>query len=323
MYQLYPPIFIVNEETNFPDSWEVFCCKLLNLENKTSRIIRRLPPENGVDLFFPDSKIAYQCKSVETGLTAGFNLTKIKSSYDSALTIKSSLGWTSYVVCVNTELTGTQEENFKKELPGVTILTKSYWTTLCQKFSAEVQENFRRIISIHPQTLEQKITNGFFNDYSDKLKLLLASDSFELLFYSNRHNSVYRIPVSKDFKLTDLLHILKGIFKLPPATEFSGGVNVSISYSIVHNDKKVPLNQTLRESGIDENSIVTLWLTMSYRQDDKTATSTTMQMITLDTMKRALNPVQYALDDYKALISKSFIKADNELLQNTNDTSTD
>lgn len=256
-----------------------------------------------------------------TGLTAGFNLTKIKSSYDSALTIKSSLGWTKYVVCINSELTGTQEENFKKELPEVTILTKSYWKALCQKFSAEVQENFLRIISIHPQTLEQKITNGFYNDYSDKLKLLLASDSFELLFYSNRHNSVYRIPVSKEFKLTDLLHILKGIFKLPPATEFSGGIKVSISYSIINNDEKVPLNQTLRESGIDENSIITLWLTMSYRQDDKTASSTTMQMMTTEIMARALNPVQYALNDYKALISKSFLSADNELLQDRNDTS--
>ena len=121
MYQLNPPIFVVNEETNFPDSWEVFCCKLLNLENKTSNIVRRLPPENGVDLFFPDSKIAYQCKSVETGLRSGFNFTKIKNSFESALTIKSSLGWTKYVVCINTDLTGTQEENFKKEILLFTI----------------------------------------------------------------------------------------------------------------------------------------------------------------------------------------------------------
>lgn len=324
MYQLYPPIFIVNEETNFPDSWEVFCCKLLNLENNTSHIVRRLPPENGVDLFFADSKVAYQCKSVETGLTSGFNLTKIKSSYDSALTIKSSLGWTKYVVCINTELTGTQEENFKKELPEVTILTKSYWTTLCQKFPTAVQENFRKIIPIHPQTVEQKIQNGFYNDYSNKLKTLLRSGSFDLLFYSNRHNSVYRIPVTKDFKVNDLLHILRGIFNLPKATEFSGGVNVSISYSIIHNDKKVTLNQTIGEAGIDENSIITFWLKMVYSQkDSKGATSITMQMMTMETMKRAANPVQYALDDYKNLISRSFINADKQILQNGNDTTSD
>ena len=161
MYQLYPPIFIVPEETSFADSWEVFCCKLLNLENKTSEIVRRLPPENGVDLFYSDKKIAYQCKSVETGLTSGFNLTKIKTSYESALSIKNILGWTKYVVCINTELTGAQQENFSKELPGVTILTKSYWTSLCERYPTAVQENFKKIIPIKRQTVEEKIQNSF------------------------------------------------------------------------------------------------------------------------------------------------------------------
>src|SRR5690349_4350784 len=138
MYQFFPPIFIVPEESNFPDSWEVFCCKLLNLENRTSSIHRRLPPESGVDLYYPEKKIAYQCKSVDTGLTTGFNLTKIKNSYNSALIIKSSLGWEKYVVCVNTELTGAQQENFARELPDVVILTKSFWISLCEKFPTAV-----------------------------------------------------------------------------------------------------------------------------------------------------------------------------------------
>jgi len=323
MYQLYPPIFIVNEETNFPDSWEVFCCKLLNLENKTSDIVRRLPPESGVDLFYPGKKIAFQCKSVETGLTSGFNLTKIKSSYNSALTIKTSLGWTDYVVCVNTELTGAQQENFSKALPNATILTKSYWTTLCEKFPTAVQENFRRIIPIKPQTMEEKIQNGFVDSYSKKLKAMLQTDCFDLLLYSNRHNTVYRLPVSSDFKVSDLLHILRNIFNLPKPTQFSGGVEVALSYSIVHNDKQVTLSKTIGEAGIDKNSVITFWLTMQYSKDDKVAQSTTMQMITMETMRRAANPVQYALDDYKVLISRSFTNADNELLQNRNDTYSD
>jgi hypothetical protein len=315
MYQFYPPFFIVNEETNFPDSWEVFCCKLLNLENKTSNIIRRLPPENGVDLFFPHNKIAYQCKSVETGLTSGFNLTKIRNSYESALTIKSTLGWEKYVVCVNTDLTGTQYDNFTRALPNVTILTKSYWTNLCQKFSVAVQENFRKLITISSKVVEERITENFYSNYSDSLKSLLKKDQFDLIFYSNRHDSVYRIPVSKKFKINDLLHILRGIFKLPPAKKFSGGVEVSISYSIVNNDKKVPLNKTIEEAGIDENSVITLWLTMIYSENNERASSLTKQMITQNTMKRIDNPVDYALDEYKSLITQIFIKADEELLR--------
>jgi hypothetical protein len=315
MYIFYPPFFVVNGEANFSDSWEEFCCKLLNLENKTSSIVRRLPPENGVDLFFPDEKIAYQCKSIEMGLTSGFNLTKIKDSYNSALKIKSSLGWDKYVVCINIDLTGKQSENFKQELSDVTILTKSYWTSLCNKFPTMVYDDFRRLIPISPRKVEEKITDIFHPDYSDNLKALLKSDSFDLLFYSNRHYSPYKILVSKKFKVKDLLDILMDFFKFPPAIEFSEGVEFSILYSIVFNDRKIPLNQTLEESGIDKNSIITLWLTMTYSQDNKKITETTMQALTTDSMKRTMDPVRYALEEYKALISNSFVNADNQLLQ--------
>jgi len=316
LYKFYPPFFIVNEETSFSDSWEVFCCNLLNIENNTSNIVRRLPPECGVDLFFADQKIAYQCKSVESGLTSGFNLTKIKESYNSALMIKTSLGWEKYIVCINTDLSGTQMENFKRELPDVSILTKSYWTTLCNKYPSMVQENFRRFIPIQPKTVEEKITDRFKSSYSDHLQTLLNVNSFDLLFYSNRHSSVYSIPVSKDFKISDLLNILRSIFKLPPPTEFSGGVEVSISYSIIFNGKKIPLEKTISDSGIDDSSYITFWLTMTYSQNNEKATSTTMQFMAIDLTKQTMNPVHYALEDYKALISNSFKNADKQLLQN-------
>ena len=312
MYQLYPPFFVVNEETNFPDSWEIFCCKLLNLKNKTSNIIRRLPPESGVDLFFAEEKTAYQCKSIENCLTSGFNITKIKESYNAALNIKSSLGWDKYAVCLNIDLTGVQEANLKRELPNVIILTKSYWINLCNKFPIAVQENFRHLIPIPQKTVEEKIADVFYSNYSDHLKKLLETDRFDLLFYSNRHNSVYRIPVSKKFKVDDLLYILRGIFKLPPPREFNDGIEVSISYSIVFNDNKIPLDRTIEESGINENSFITLWLTMVYSQNNETARSNTMQLL----IKMPKNSVQDALEKYKELISCSFINADNEILCN-------
>jgi len=314
MYQLYPPFFIVNSGTNFPDSWEIFCCKLLNLENKTSSIVRRLPPENGVDLFFPDEKIAYQCKSIENSLTSSFNLTKIKDSYNSALKIKSSLGWDKYIVCINIDLTGTQSENFKRELPNVTILTKSYWINLCNKFKTMVQDDFRMLIPIYPRIVEEKITDGFYPDYSDHLKALLKKNSFDLLFYSKRHNSVYKISISKYFRVKDLLNIFIDIFKLPPAAEFSG-VKVSISYSIVFNDKKIPLDQTIEESGIDKNSIIAFCQTIIYSQDNRETTTDTLQMQNMYSEKRAMDSIHYALENYKVLISNSFINADNQLLQ--------
>ena len=70
--------------------------KFLNCEHKTSGIIRRISPESGVDLFYPLNKTAYQCKSIESGFTGGFNSTRVKDSYRAALSVKSSLGWDKY-----------------------------------------------------------------------------------------------------------------------------------------------------------------------------------------------------------------------------------
>lgn len=314
MYQLYPPIFVVPEETNFPDSWEVFCCKLLNLENKTSEIHRRAPPEDGVDLFYSSKKTAYQCKSIEIGLTSGFNITVIKKSYQSAIAAKKAIGWESYVVCINIDLTGTQISNFKKELPEVQLLQKSYWVTLCEKFNEAVLGNFRKIIPVPPNKIEDKIDDSFYESYSNELKKLLKNDRFDLLLYCNRHSSVYRVPVSKALKLTDLLHILRGIFKLPPPTDFSNGVQVSLSYSIVHQNARLDLNKTIEDTGLTENSIITFFTKITYSQGTERASSTSMEMITLASLKRSLNPVGYALDEYKRMIEEQFRKVDEELL---------
>jgi len=56
---------------------------------------------------------------------------------------------------------------------------------------------------------------------------------------------------------------------------------------------------------------------MTYSKNNETATSNVIQMMTVDSMKRSQNPVHYALEDYKVLISDSFINADEQLLQTT------
>ncbi|HBN90794.1 MAG TPA: hypothetical protein DD408_16665, partial [Rheinheimera sp.] len=66
-YRLVPPFLYVPEEQDFSKAWEFFCCKLLNLSNMTTEIYVRNPPEQGVDIYYPSKKIAYQCKSVEYG----------------------------------------------------------------------------------------------------------------------------------------------------------------------------------------------------------------------------------------------------------------
>ncbi len=50
MIKLFPP-FLFQEETNdFDEVWENFCREILKLENKSDNFIKRIPPENGVDI---------------------------------------------------------------------------------------------------------------------------------------------------------------------------------------------------------------------------------------------------------------------------------
>lgn len=168
-YRLHPPFLYVPEEATFSTAWESFCCKLLNISNATDSIYIRNPPEQGVDLFFPEKGIAYQCKSVESGKSGDFNVTKAVSSWRSALKVQDSLGWKNYTICTNVSISGSAEETLKKEIPGVTILPSSYWINLCEKHSAIVERNFRRLVDIPTNRVLESIRKQFTAIYSSDL----------------------------------------------------------------------------------------------------------------------------------------------------------
>src|SRR5437870_5691049 len=75
-YFFYPPFFEIAPEPSFDQAWESFCCLLLNLEHRTHDIRRRVPPDFGVDLYWPEQRIAYQCKAVLSGHAGDFAVSK-------------------------------------------------------------------------------------------------------------------------------------------------------------------------------------------------------------------------------------------------------
>ena len=143
-HHLYPPLFVTEPQNSFADAWEVFCCEVLNRYKKTDEIRRRKAPENGVDLYWPAEKIAYQCKSVEDSL-GRFSVTKAVESIRSAKTIRKELPWERYVVCSNVDITGPQETKLKEELPEVELLTPSFWMSRCREQSQYLRERFLRL----------------------------------------------------------------------------------------------------------------------------------------------------------------------------------
>ena len=144
---LYPPFFGTEPQNSFADAWEVFCCDVLNRHEKTTQIRQRRPPENGVDLIWREKKVAYQCKSVESGRTGDFNVTKAVESMKAAVAHRDEIGWKQYVICTNVELTGNQETNLRQASEEADVelglLTPSFWVPRCHEQWWKVQGRFR------------------------------------------------------------------------------------------------------------------------------------------------------------------------------------
>jgi hypothetical protein len=273
----------VPEEQDFSKAWELFCCKLLNLSNMTTEIYVRNPPEQGVDIYYPSKKIAYQCKSVESGKSGDFNVTKVVESIEAAKRIQAKLGWEKYVLCVNVAISGAAEATLKKALPDIEILPYSHWVGLCEANPVEVERNFRRLIEVPRAKVLDAIHNRFLDHYSDQLKEKVENKSFDVFLYSNRHDTAYRVPVSEDFSCRDLLGIFREFFRLPESDRISlEGIDVSLSHAVVFNGRKVPLSVSLKDAGIAHGSVITYWTTIIWKDAEAKFEGDVIHMMTSD-----------------------------------------
>jgi hypothetical protein len=181
----------------------------------------RSPPEQGVDLYYPSKKIAYQCKSVESGKSGDFNVTKAVESIEAAKRVKVDVGWERYTLCTNVAISGASEATLKRALPNIEILPNSYWTQLCERYQVEVERNFRQLLELPRTKILEAISNRFVDNYSDQLAEKLEQDSFDVFSHSNRNDTTYRVPVSGDFTCGDILPIFREFFKLPESKKIS------------------------------------------------------------------------------------------------------
>lgn len=308
-YRLQPPFLYVAEQQDFSKAWEHFCCKLLNLKNKTNEIYVRNPPEQGVDLYYPSQKIAYQCKSIESGKSGDFNATKVVESIKAAKRIKKELGWEKYYLCVNVAISGTAEETIKKALPDIKILPNSHWVDLCENNAVEVERNFRRLVDVPRAKVLEAINDSFVPYYSDQLKKKVEADSFDIFLYTNRHDTAYRVPVAAEFTISELINIFQKFFKLPGPTDItSEGIRVSLSHSIVFNGKPIPLAETLKEVGITHGSIITYWTKVLWKDTENEFNGNFIHMMTSDTIDRMLKPKNQRRDAAISIFENNFLR---------------
>ncbi|WP_047984594.1 ubiquitin family protein [Ornithinibacillus californiensis] len=314
-YKLYPPFLKVPEEEDFSDVWESFCFKLLCLERSQNNIHRRNPPEQGVDIFDSTDKIAYQCKSVESGKSGDFNVTQAINSLKSALAIKSQLGWKDYVLCTNVLVSGTSEKKLKEVYPDIIIKSKNNWDLLCEKYNTEVERNFNILIEIPSQKLLSSVKESFLDHYTDKLLSKLNNKEIEIFLYSNRYESIYKIQVSPEFTIKDLLNIIRGFFKFPESRELIyDDIRVSLKHSIVFNKRKQTLSKTLGEIGITQGDVITYWTTIVW-EDQYKFRSDVINNLTLNRLNKSERKDK-AIELYKKEIKKRMIEIDSNLTNN-------
>ncbi len=317
-HRLTPPFLVVPEQQDFPDAWEHFCCKLLNLARGTARIYVRQPPEQGIDLYDPETRTAYQCKSVESGKSGDFNAAHAVQSIESAQRVQADLGWENYALCTNVAVTGTAEATLKKALKDIEILPSSHWVQLCERFPLETERNFRQLLEVPRARVFDALHDVFRDHYASHLHQRLDESAFDVLLYSNRHDTVYRLQVCDDFKIQDLLALLRSFFRLPSSMDISAqGMHISLSYAIVSNGRKLPLAHTVKEAGINEGSVLTYWVTMRWKDVQGDFEGNVMQLATIpsfDPRSSVGERRRRAMSEYGSIIVKRFEEFEASLI---------
>lgn len=180
MINLFPP-YLSQEGYDFNKVWELFCFQALSLHCNykiENPLEIREAPDNGIDIFDKKTKIAYQCKSTESGNSNGHNLTKIVSSYNEALKVKDELSWEKYIICVNYELNDELVRNIKEKIQNVEVFDKSFFNQIAKKEFNTLKRNFKFVIPLSNERIHNTISRGFVASYSQELKQALKDNKY-------------------------------------------------------------------------------------------------------------------------------------------------
>lgn len=316
-YYLYPPFFRIEPQMSFSKAWEDFCCRLLNLEYKTTDIYIRTPPDRGVDLFWPAEGIAYQCKAVESGLTGNFQTAHVKKSLKQALDYQAQIGWRQYALCTNVDLTGPQEETLLQIYPTMKILRCGYWTELCRRFHEQIADRFQLLIPVAPMHIQQAvqdINQLYLRTYLPQMQEYLQEQLTPILLYSDKYKHIFEFSIPSTFTAHEIMLMLRGLFKLPsPKYMREHNMTVSLEHSLHINNKEILPQQKLSELQTGDSPLVTLWKTIVWSDDGRKTQTTDLEgAFRKPTPRRKMplyGPERLALEQYMQEIDKAIDQA--------------
>jgi hypothetical protein len=319
-YHLYPPFFEIAPETSFDSAWEAFCEGILQLENNAPKIRRRTAPDYGVDIYWEEEKIAYQCKSaVYSGRPGDFPVGEAIKSLKTALVNKGKIGWEKYVICTNIDITGVQEEKIKEIYSDVEFLTSGYWSGVCRRHKEFVADRFRQLVRVSENTLVKEIKAAFYQSYITELEEKFADETIKLFVISNRCKAIFEVPVAPKMTVMDLIEILRKLFILPAShTHTDTQITTSLSYKLMVNNKGVALNSILGET-VEDEDLITLWTTIVWRDAEGETRRDIMEHITHNSLQwKSMNKTERensAIAKYEQFIDEAFERAIENILK--------
>lgn len=256
IYELYPPFIYIPEECNFADQWEEFCLRLLKLDNKTNDIERRKAPESGIDLYYNEKKIAYQCKCNLYGTRV--NVTKIIDSLKVALSQRDEEKWTKYIICTNENLTGSQIKKIRSICKDVEFKGKSYWVGLCNDYSQYINKYFRALVPLDKELI--RYTDYMYNPKLFEISKKLQGNSNEHInFVSVKHDKIYKIPISLKISVHELIYLLREMLNLNNVYKETNG-NYFAREQIIFNEEILYYNEkdnrSLEEIGLKNEEVI-------------------------------------------------------------------
>ncbi|PIE94592.1 hypothetical protein CO726_13475 [Bacillus fungorum] len=217
MYILHPPFLKEEYGLSFGESWEIFCLKLLKIHYKTNEIEKRNPPESGIDLYFSDKKIAFQCKSIANS-NGTFNYTLAEKSLQNALSIQKDLGWEKFILCINGEITGEQIKRLQKVYKNVKVMSKYFWIHLCENHPEVIQNNFRKVIDV-PSSFQANKIKKISNIPQEIKDIMIINDKcFSIWIYISQNDSLIPVEVYKEMTVANLLTLIKNLLGITNKT---------------------------------------------------------------------------------------------------------
>ena len=288
--------------TNFGEAWELLCFTLLRTETADTGLLRLSPPDRGVDILSSSTGNAYQCKSSERGVFGSIDAEDCISSLKTALIAQTALGWKTYSLAINAQLTGAGLGKInayatQRSIPPPVLLPPDYWADLCEKHQSKIEHFFDyRVFVSEQEVLEALRKARYYETVIASARAALDATPLKVTVSNNRTPILLDIPFSTDLTVEKLLDVAKELMgiSLNWANFPDLGTSCAPSLSLTADKMALPFKSKLNELTEDQRTRLQLWIKLVWKDElrkDRDNFDGTSQLFRLEYLRESTAPL--------------------------------